>query len=377
MSYTNFGRYPSGLLQAHSQARQSLREQTLNRRRTGTQVWVPSDVNLNSVNPSANTASLNLPVPKKRKKTVRVTKKTLLRDVQQIKNKISKKELKYIGIGFGESPLHTYTANTPTKSPMGSPLREETCFIAHPCHTDSGHAPLLPTGTENGTRIGDKVYFVTARYRLTFRLNTGPFLQHYQHHYTDIQNFPITGTPTTSAWTGTYTIPLNHSSNLSSDGIVFPIRVVSLAIREDYLKTLCGDNNRRYLALSDIFTSLDDYNGAGTVTSDYPSFLYSRKVKNAAAGKVRIKTDNVHYLSTGVTANDVIVIDKNIAIRQQYSFEAAKTDGWVHGLLVHIPNIIELKRYMHGEENINWSTFTPTKPVVMFQGSACFYYYDD
>lgn len=378
MSYRNFGKYPTGLRDAHSATRQANRAANLARGRTIPLSAVPEIINAASQQSQAVATtvtgnSLNLPVPKKKKKNVRVTRRTLLRDVQQLKNKLNKRELKVMGVHYGDTGLYTYA----TAHPSQFSENPQSLFISQPCHSTT-HAPVLIHGTSNGERIGDKVYYVTSRYRLVFRLNIAAFKVAYAPDSVTTANLPIAGTATSAPWTGTYSSVglVNHP--LVASGIVFPLRIVSLAIREDYLLSVVTTYNRSRLGLHDIFTNLNDWDGNGTAGSDLDkSWLYSRKVKNEAAGKVRIKSDNIHYLSTTGSPTDVVVIDKNIPMRQQFSFEEGKTDGWVHGLLVHIPNTVELGRYMHGASSMNWTNFSVNSPVVKFQGGACFYYYDD
>lgn len=377
MSFRNFGRYSTSLRDAHTAARQSNRVATLARGRT-IPLSVAAEVisqQSQTVAPTVNGNSLNLPVPKKKKKSVKVTRRTLLRDVQQLKNKLNKRELKAMGISYGDTPLYTYSSSHPEQTGTNY----QSIFVSHPCHDDV-HAPVLTQGTGNGERIGDKVYYVSARYRLVFRLNISAFKLAYAPDTISTANLPIAGTPTSAPWTATYTSVNPVNPSLVSPGLTFPLRVVSLAIREDYLDKVMAGTNRSRLALHDIFTNLNDYDGNGGNIGDddlTKTWLYSRKVKNEAAGKVRIKSDNIHYLSTTGSPTDVVVIDKSIPIRQQYSFEKGKLDGWVHGVLVHIPNTVELQRWMHGATSMNWSNFSLNNPVVKFMGGVCFYYYDD
>lgn len=188
----------------------------------------------------------------------------------------------------------------------------------------------------------------------------------------------IGGSATTVTWTGSQQTALMATSPLVGAGIILPLRVVSLAIREDYMNSVVGTNNRSKLRLTDIFTNMNDWDGnGGQDPAEHKVWLYSRKVKNEAAGKVRIKSDNIYYLSSTSTPSEIVVFDKNVPIRQQYSFEKGKTDGWVHGVLFHVPGILELKKFMHGASSIDWPNFPVNTPVVKMQGGACYYYYDD
>lgn len=91
------------------------------------------------------------------------------------------------------------------------------------------------------------------------------------------------------------------------------------------MNSVVGTNNRSKLRLVDIFTNMNDWDGnGGTESPEDKVWLYSRKVKNEAAGKVRIKSDNIYYLSSTSTPSEIVVFDKNVPIRQQYSFEKAK-----------------------------------------------------
>lgn len=386
MSYTRFGRYPINVRDYHTQARTERRQSLLSRGRT-----IPLDPNVaasvvnmaaaagaapNSVAPVSNNAALNLPVPRKKKKTVKVTRRTLLRDVQSLKNKLNKRELKAMGISYGDQALYTYSESIQ----LLSDVNPGSYFISQPCQ-QSSRSPVLIQGTGNGERIGDKVYFVTARYRLCFRLECETFRFAQNLRYSVIGSLPTTGSPTTSAWTGTISSALTSDNGAISSGVTLPIRIVSLAIREDYMNSILSATtpyNRDRLRLSDIFTNMNDWDGNGGPDNLIDKiWLYSRKVKNEAAGKVRVKSDNIYYLSSTASPCQVVVFDKNVPIRQQYSFEAGKTDGWVHGILVHVPSIPELKKFMVGTTNVNWTGFDKTKPVVKMQGGACYYYYDD
>lgn len=386
MSYTRFGRYPTNVRDYHTQARVERRQSYLARGRTiplnpavaaeVVNMAAASAAAPNAVATVANNAALNLPVPKKKKKFTKVTRKTLLRDVQTLKNKLNKRELKAMGISYGDQAIYTYSESIPllTATNPGS------IFISQPCQ-QVARAPLLTQGTGNGERIGDKVYYVTARYRLCFRMDVTPFVESQYARYGSIPSLPITGTPTTSVWTGTYTSVFADGSHVVADGITLPIRIVSLAIREDYMNSILVADpviNRDRLRLADIFTNMNDWDGNGGIDNEADKiWLYSRKVKNEAAGKVRVKSDNIYYLSSSASPCQVVVFDKNVPIRQQYSFEQGKTDGWVHGVLIHVPSILELKKFMAGNSSINWTTFNKTKPVVKMQGGACYYYYDD
>ena len=378
MSFTSIGRTPQSLRDLHSSERNARRQSYLARGRTIplSQAIEPFNVAsyaTNSVAPTVNNAALNLPVPKKKKKTVRVTRRTLLRDVQSIKNKLNKRELKAMGISYGDQAIYTYAGTIPTLTNVN----QGSFFISQPCQQASS-SPLLVQGSGNGERIGDKVYYVTARYRLCFRLDLSAFLSVFKTKPVTITGLTITGSPTTSPWTGTQQSAVMTSSPLAGAGIILPLRVVSLAIREDYMNSVVGTNNRSKLRLVDIFTNMNDWDGnGGTESADDKVWLYSRKVKNEAAGKVRIKSDNIYYLSSTSTPSEIVVFDKNVPIRQQYSFEKGKTDGWVHGVLFHVPGMLELKKFMHGSSSIDWDNFPVSVPVVKMQGGACFYYYDD
>lgn len=387
MSYTRFGRYPINR-DFHSTARTDRRQAYLSRGRTipisaataaeVVNMAAASGAAPNSVAQVPNAAALNLPVPKKRKKTQKVTRKTLLRDVQSLKNKFNKRELKVMGISYKDTSMYTYAGNIPTLTEVD---KIGSIFISQPCQQNT-RAPVLVQGTGNGERIGDKVYYVTARYRLCFTYVNSNFLTNRYPGFGQVTGLPTAGTATgTAPWTGSYTGIYQTTSPQSSAGVSFPIRVVSLAIREDYLNSIVTTNSRDRLRLSDVFTTLEDWDGNYT-TTDHPSldgkiFLYSRKVKNEAAGKVRIKSDNIYYISSASAQGEVLVFDKNVPIRQQYSFEAGKTDGWVHGVLFQLCGISELKKFIHNYECINWSSFSNAYPLLKMDGGACYYYYDD
>lgn len=123
MSYTRFGRYPTNVRDYHTQARVERRQSYLARGRTiplnpavaaeVVNMAAASAAAPNAVATVANNAALNLPVPKKKKKFTKVTRKTLLRDVQTLKNKLNKRELKAMGISYGDQAIYTYSESIP------------------------------------------------------------------------------------------------------------------------------------------------------------------------------------------------------------------------------------------------------------------------
>ena len=334
-----------------------------------------------AVAPNVSGDTLVLPVPKKKKQAGRVTRKTLLRDVQQLKNKVNKQELKFIGQSYGGDSFNAYKAVVPSRTGANNC----SMFFCHPIQSDPTHSPLLVQGTESSDRIGDKVYFVSARFRMAFAISQNmtngsgkiaPFAAQFPAAVTS-------ATPTSSAWTASLSVGgLAYTPNQSSDGISLPIRIVSLAIREDYLKACVGTgNDRRKLFISDIFTTINDWIGDSSITTSDPnkSYLYSRKVKNEAAGKVRIKEDTIEYVSASTTTPGVVVFDKNVPIRQEYSYEANKLNGWVHGVLVYVPNMYDMQRYAKNGRLIDWTSITTsdeTVSIISWQGSVCYYFYD-
>jgi len=335
-----------------------------------------------AVAPNVSGDTLVLPVPKKKKQAGRVTRKTLLRDVQQLKNKVNKQELKFIGQSYGADSFNAYKAVVPTRSGANNC----SLFFCHPIQSDPTHSPLLVQGTDASERVGDKVYFVSARFRMAFSISQNITSGTVAKIGPVTGNAPGTvtaGTPTTAAWTAALSVPIGcFNPNQSSDGVSLPIRIVSLAIREDYLKACVGSgNDRRKLFISDIFTTINDWIGDSSITTTdvNKSYLYSRKVKNEAAGKVRIKEDTIEYVSASTTTPGVVVFDKNVPIRQEYSYEANKLNGWVHGVLVYVPNMYDMQRYAKNGRLIDWSSLTTndeTVSIIAWQGSVCYYFYD-
>lgn len=386
MSFRNVGgnKYASNINSMRSSLNRTARRQGFlaANRSAGAAPYVFAPPATQAVAPNMSGDTLVLPVPKKKKQTGRVTRKTLLRDVQQLKNKVNKQELKFMGVSYSDSYLNAHTTVIPSRT-SGNDCGK---FFCHPIQSDATHAPILVQGTDASERIGDKVYYVSARFRIAFSMT---------QNITSSANFKISptsitsagsvtaGTPTTAGWTATLGIPAPiYNPNPSSDGINIPLRIVSLAIREDYLKSCVGaGNSRGKLTLGDIFTYMNDWIGDGSITTtdSTKTYLYSRKVKNEAAGKVRIKEDTIEFVSLSSDTNGVVVLDKNIPIRQEYSFEANKLNGWVHGVLVYLPNIYELMRYAKNGRLVNWTAMTSTDestPVISWQGSVCYYFYD-
>ena len=385
MSFRNVGgnKYASNINSMRSSLNRTARRQGFlaANRAAGAAPYVFAPPATQAVAPNVSGDTLVLPVPKKKKQAGRVTRKTLLRDVQQLKNKVNKQELKFIGQSYGGDSFNAYKAVVPSR--MGA--NNCSLFFCHPIQSDPTHSPLLVQGTDASDRIGDKVYFVSARFRMAFSISqnmtngTGKIAAF-------ASQFPAAitaGTPTSSAWTASASVGgLAYTPNQSSDGISLPIRIVSLAIREDYLKACVGaGNDRRKLFISDIFTTLNDWIGDSSITTTdvNKSYLYSRKVKNEAAGKVRIKEDTIEYVSASTTTPGVVVFDKNVPIRQEYSYEANKLNGWVHGVLVYVPNMYDMQRYAKNGRLIDWTSITTsdeTVSIISWQGSVCYYFYD-
>lgn len=385
MSFRNTGgnKYAANINSMRSSLNRTARRQGFlaANRAAGAAPYVFAPPATQAVAPNVSGDTLVLPVPKKKKQAGRVTRKTLLRDVQQLKNKVNKQELKFIGQSYGGDSFNAYKAVVPSR--MGA--NNCSMFFCHPIQSNPTHSPLLAQGTESSDRIGDKVYFVSARFRMAFSISqnmtngSGKIAP-----YAAASPGAITaGTPTSGAWTATLAIPgITYTPNQSSDGISLPIRIVSLAIREDYLKACVGTgNDRRKLFISDIFTTINDWIGDSSITTSDPnkSYLYSRKVKNEAAGKVRIKEDTIEYVSASTTTPGVVVFDKNVPIRQEYSYEANKLNGWVHGVLVYVPNMYDMQRYAKNGRLIDWTSITTndeTVSIISWQGSVCYYFYD-
>lgn len=283
------------------------------------------------------------------------------------------------------------------------------------------YMPRIFQGNGNKDRIGDKLYFTTMRLRLIISLDP-TFFTGRVNLVGNFLNTPGANTPAVIAsegWVASATIggagvqyqknipiqPVAVTAPYIAHGIKLPFRVIHLAVREDYIGQYLATNtfwlggtakaiDPSYLPLEAIFTDLNDYEGDEPHNvanmSHGTSYFFSRKVRNLAAGKVRIIHDDIHWLTSTDSMNTSFLLDKSYSIRQQYDFQTGKTQQWIHGVMIavpsegdvfraqyfgDIPKIVQVKTSNINNENTNVDNNVWYRGLQV-RGSAAFYYYD-